>query len=72
MATSGRLLPESLKLLSDGYEGYEPAILDVFGRRYPAGNSGLKGGPSNPVIRWPQGLPYGQVIRSNVRLLFHR
>ena len=47
-------------LLSDGYEGYEPAILDVFGHRYRATNSGLKGRPSNPVIRWPQGLAYGQ------------
>jgi IS1 family transposase len=27
-------------LLSDGYEGYEPAILDAFGRRYPAPNAG--------------------------------
>lgn len=51
-------------LLSDGYEGYEPAILDAFGRRYPAANSGLRGRPSNPVIRWPQGLAYGQVIKS--------
>lgn len=51
-------------LLSDGYEGYEPAILDAFGRRYPAAKSGLKGRPSNPVIRWPQGLAYGQVIKS--------
>jgi hypothetical protein len=51
-------------LLSDGYEGYEPAILDAFGRRYPAANSGLRGRPSNPVIRWPQGWAYGQVIKS--------
>ena len=51
-------------LLSDGYEGYEPAILGAFGRRYPAPNSGLKGRPSSPVIRWPQGLAYGQVIKS--------
>ena len=51
-------------LLSDGYEGYEPAILDAFGRRYPAANSGVKGRPSSPVIRWPQGLAYGQVIKS--------
>lgn len=51
-------------LLSDGYEGYEPAILDAFGRRYPAANSGLRGRPSKPVIRWPQGLAYGQVIKS--------
>lgn len=51
-------------LLSDGYEGYEPAIFDAFGRRYPAAKSGLKRRPSNPVIRWPQGLAYGQVIKS--------
>jgi hypothetical protein len=51
-------------LLSDGYEGYEPAILDAFGRRYPAVKSGLKGRPSNPVMRWPQGLAYGQVNKS--------
>ena len=51
-------------LLSDGYEGYEPAILDAFGRRYPAAKSGLKGRPGNPVIRWPQGLAYGQVNKS--------
>jgi IS1 family transposase len=51
-------------LLSDGYEGYEPAILSAFGRRYPAAKSGLKGRPSNPVICWPQGLAYGQVIKS--------
>jgi IS1 family transposase len=51
-------------LLSDGYEGYEPAILHAFGRRYPAVKSGLKGRPSHPVIRWPQGLAYGQVIKS--------
>lgn len=50
-------------LLSDGYEGYEPAILDAFGRRYPAAKSGLKGRPSSPVIRWPQGLAYGQIIK---------
>ena len=26
--------------------------------------SGLKGRPSKPVIRWPQGLAYGQVNKS--------
>ena len=51
-------------LLSDGYEGYEPAILHAFGRRYSAAKSGVKGRPSNPVIRWPQGLAYGQVVKS--------
>jgi IS1 family transposase len=51
-------------LLSDGYEGYEPAILHVFGRRYPAANSGSKGRPSHLVIRWPQGLAYGQIVKA--------
>ena len=51
-------------MLTDGYEGYEPAILESFGRRSPAPNSGVKGRPSRPVIRWPQGLAYGQVIKS--------
>ena len=51
-------------ILTDGYEGYEPAILEAFGRRYPARNLRGKGRPSLPVIRWPQGLAYGQVIKS--------
>lgn len=51
-------------LFSDGYEGDEPAILDAFGRRYATPKTGGKGRPSLPVIRWPQGLAYGQVIKS--------
>jgi len=51
-------------LFSDGYEGYEPAILEAFGRRYTAPKTGLKGRPSLDIIRWPQGLAYGQVIKS--------
>jgi IS1 family transposase len=51
-------------LFSDGYEGYEPAILEAVGRRYPAPKTGLKGRPSLDIIRWPQGLAYGQVIKS--------
>jgi hypothetical protein len=51
-------------LFSDGYEGYEPAILDALGRRYATPKTGGKGRPSLPVIRWPQGLAYGQVIKS--------
>jgi IS1 family transposase len=51
-------------MLTDGYEGYEAAMLESCGRRYPAPNSGLKGRPSSPVIRWPQGLAYGQVMQS--------
>jgi IS1 family transposase/transposase-like protein len=51
-------------LFSDGYEGYEPAILEAFGRRYAAPKTGLKGRPSLDIIRWPQGLAYGQVVKS--------
>jgi IS1 family transposase len=51
-------------LFSDGYEGYEPAILAAFGRRYPASNTGCKGRPRLDIIRWPQGLAYGQVIKA--------
>ena len=51
-------------LFSDGYEGYESSILEVFGRRYAAPKTGSKGRPSLDVIRWLQGLAYGQVIKS--------
>jgi IS1 family transposase/transposase-like protein len=56
-------------LFSDGYEGYEPAILEAFGRRYPASKTGLKGRPRLDILRWPQGLAYGQVIKSATGLL---
>jgi len=51
-------------LFSDGYEGYEPSILQAFGRRYASPKTGSRGRPSLDVIRWPQGLAYGQVIKS--------
>jgi IS1 family transposase len=51
-------------LLSDGYEGYESSILEAFGRRYAAPKSGLAGRPRLDILRWPQGLAYGQVIKS--------
>ena len=51
-------------LFSDGYEGYEPSILEAFGRRYAAPKSGLTGRPRLDIIRWPQGLAYGQVIKA--------
>ena len=47
-------------LFSDGYEGYEPAILATFGRRYAAPKTGLTGRPRVAIIRWPQGLADGQ------------
>ena len=43
-------------IFTDAYASYESAILEVFGRRYPQ-----KGRPSRALIRWPQGLAYGQV-----------
>ena len=51
-------------LFSDGYEGYEPSILEAFGRRYTAPKTGSVGRPRLDIIRWPQGLAYGQVIKS--------
>jgi IS1 family transposase len=43
-------------MFTDAYASYESALLDVFGRRYPAPGRGR-----HPVIRWRQGLAYGQV-----------
>ena len=51
-------------LFSDGYEGYEPSILEAFGRRYAAPKPVFTGRPRLDIIRWPQGLAYGQVIKS--------
>ena len=51
-------------LFSDGYEGYEASILEAFGRRYAALKTGLVGRPRLNIIRWPQGLAYGQGIKS--------
>ena len=43
-------------IFTDAYAGYESALLEVFGRRYPPQGQGRR-----PVIRWRQGLAYGQV-----------
>jgi IS1 family transposase len=43
-------------IFTDAYAGYESALLAVFGHRYPPQGQGRR-----PVIRWPQGLAYGQV-----------
>jgi IS1 family transposase len=52
-----RLRPEHLPaIFTDAYAGYESALLEVFGRRYPPQGPGRR-----PVIRWRQGLAYGQV-----------
>ena len=49
-------------LFSDGYEGYESAILETFGRRYAAAQSGEEVARATPNCA---GLKaYGQVIKS--------
>src|SRR5262247_2291107 len=57
-----RLHPRHLPaIFTDAYTGYESALLEAFGQRYPPARHGSKGRPSRPVVRWPQGLAYGQV-----------
>ena len=57
-----RLRPGHLPaIFTDAYAGYEPAILEAFGHRYPVPRHGQGGRPSPPQLRWPQGLAYGQV-----------
>ena len=57
-----RLRPGHLPaIFTDAYTGYETALLEAFGRRYPAPRSGPQGRAPRPVLRWPQGLAYGQV-----------
>ena len=38
-------------IFTDAFASYEAALLEVFGRRYPATGRGRR-----PVIRWRQGL----------------
>jgi hypothetical protein len=57
-----RLRPGHLPaIFTDAYAGYESAILQAFGRRYPVSRLGTKGRAPRTVLRWPQGLAYGQV-----------
>ena len=52
-----RLRPGHLPaIFTDAFASDESALLEVFGRRYPP-----KGRGRRPVIRWRQGLAYGQV-----------
>jgi IS1 family transposase len=63
--TQARLQKGSLPTwFSDGYEGYEPAILEAFGRRYATPKTACAGRPRQDIVRWPQGLAYGQVVKS--------
>lgn len=43
-------------IFTDAFASYESALLEVFGRRYPP-----KGRGCRAMIRWRQGLAYGQV-----------
>jgi IS1 family transposase len=57
-----RLRPGHLPVIfTDAYEGYESAILEAFGRRYPAPPHRSTGRSRRSILRWPQGLAYGQV-----------
>jgi hypothetical protein len=47
-------------LFSDGYEGYEPAILKAFGRRHADPKTASAGPLRQDMVCWPQGLAYGQ------------
>jgi hypothetical protein len=57
-----RLRPGHLPaIFTDAYDGYASAILEAFGRRYPASSHGATGQSRRPILRWPQGLAYGPV-----------
>jgi hypothetical protein len=48
-------------IFPEAYDGDESAILEAFGRRYPAPSRGALGRSRRSVLRWPQGVAYGQV-----------
>src|SRR5262245_54723721 len=48
-------------LFTDAYQGSASAILEAFGRRYPVPRATGQGRAPRSVLRWPQGLAYGQV-----------
>jgi IS1 family transposase len=63
-----RLRPGHLPaIFTDAYTGYQSAIFETFGRRYPVPRHGKGGRPSRPQLRWPQGLAYGQVKKVYTR-----
>ena len=64
--TKRRLRPGHLPVIfTDAYEGYESAIREAFGRRYPAPTQGANGRSRRSLLRWPQGLAYGQVKKQD-------
>jgi hypothetical protein len=60
--TKQRLRPGPLLVLfTDAYAGYASAILEAFGRWYPAPTQGSSERLRRSILRWPPGLAYGQV-----------
>src|SRR5262245_21211464 len=60
--TKQRLRPGHLPaIFTDAYDGYESAILEAFGRRSLVPDPSLPGRSRRSVLRWLQGLAYGQV-----------
>ena len=54
--TKQRLRPGHRPVLfPEAYEGYEAAIRDALGRRYPAPAQGSRGRSRRSILRWPQG-----------------
>lgn len=47
-------------IFTDAFASYESALLEVFGRRYPPTGQGRR-----PLVRWRQGLAYGQGKKSD-------
>jgi IS1 family transposase len=61
-AVKHRLRPGHVPaIFTDAYGGYASALLEVFGHRYPQPSQGSTGRGARLVVRWPQGLAYGQV-----------
>jgi len=59
--TQQRLRPGPLPaLVTDAYDGYESAIRAALGRRSRVPDPSLPGRSRRAVLRWPQGLAYGQ------------
>jgi IS1 family transposase len=52
--TKNRLRPGYLPaIFTDAYAGYESALLEVFGRRYPASRHSVTGRASRAQLHWP-------------------
>ena len=59
-------------MFTDASAGHEAAILEAFGRRYPAPRRRVQGRARRFVRRWPQGLAYEQVQKQYQRRCVER